>query len=274
MEKEEIIDASELKEALIKCIIVANEECFPDDIAAIRSGKQIAGNSILRKVNRFIDSDGVPKTKGRFIIIGQQHPLSSLIIADAHNKVLHSGEERTLSEVRWSYYLVAGQHAIRKIIKSCRQCKMARAKPQPPMMANLPKDGFQGFPQAFTNIGLDFFGPLTVVIGRRSEKRCGLLITCLVTRAVHLEVVHSMSSDLFIISLRRFIVYRGKPDVIFSDNGTNIVAGERELREGLANLNARKVREELAIQALSWRFSPPFGPHFGGAWDRLVQSSK
>lgn len=44
MGKEEIIDASELKEALRKCIIVANEECFPDDITAIRSGKQINRN--------------------------------------------------------------------------------------------------------------------------------------------------------------------------------------------------------------------------------------
>jgi hypothetical protein len=65
-----------------------------------------------------------------------------------------------------------------------------------------------------------------------------------------------------------------KSDVIFNENGTNIVAGERELGEVLANLNARKVREELAIQDISWRFSPPSGSNFDKAWERLVQSSK
>lgn len=74
-----------------------------------------------------------------------------------------------------------------------------------------------------------------------------------------------MSSDSFMMALRRLIAYRGKSDVIFNDNGTNIVAEERELGEVLANLNARKVREELAIQDISWRFFPPSGANFDGA---------
>lgn len=60
--------------------------------------EKIARNSILRKVNQFIDSDRVLKTKGRLgdaemleyalqkIIIGPQHPLSSAIISDAQKK--------------------------------------------------------------------------------------------------------------------------------------------------------------------------------------------
>jgi hypothetical protein len=87
---------------------------------------------------------------------------------------------------------------------------MAREKPQPPMMANLQKVLLQGFLRAFTKSGLDFFCPLTVVIVRRSEKRHLLLITCLMTRNLNLEVVHSMSSDSFMMALRRLIAYRGK----------------------------------------------------------------
>lgn len=60
--------------------------------------EKIARNSILRKVNQFIDSDRVLKTKRRLgdakmleyalqkIIIGPQHPLSSAIISDAQKK--------------------------------------------------------------------------------------------------------------------------------------------------------------------------------------------
>ena len=43
--------------------------------------------------------------------------------------------------------------------------------PQPPFMAPLPKRRLEAFCPPFTNVGLDFFGPFYVVIGRRREKR-------------------------------------------------------------------------------------------------------
>jgi len=76
-------------------------------------------------------------------------------------------------------------------------------------MAPLPKRRLEAFCPAFTNAGLDLFGPFHVVIGRRREKRYGL--TCLSTRAVHLEVVFSLSADSFLMALRRFIADRGRP---------------------------------------------------------------
>ena len=56
---------------------------------------------------------------------------------------------------------------------------------------------------------------------RKQEKRYGCLFTCLVTRAVHLEVAKSLETDSFINALRRFIARRGPPSDIYSDNGTN-----------------------------------------------------
>ena len=58
---------------------------------------------------------------------------------------------------------------------------------------------------------------------KKQEKRYGCLFTCLVTGAVHLEVAFSLSTDSFVMCLRRFIARRGKPTVIYSDNGTNFV---------------------------------------------------
>ena len=65
---------------------------------------------------------------------------------------------------------------------------------------------------------------------RKEEKRNGCLFTCLVTRGVHLEVAHSLSTDSFIMCLPRFIARRGKPAVIYSDNGTNFAGANRELK--------------------------------------------
>jgi hypothetical protein len=64
-------------------------------------------------------------------------------------------------------------------------------------MASLPKDRLTVAPP-FTKVGVDYFGPLTVKHLRKQEKRYGCLFTCLVTRAVHLEVATSLETDSFI----------------------------------------------------------------------------
>ncbi|GBP85538.1 hypothetical protein EVAR_58073_1 [Eumeta japonica] len=63
--------------------------------------------------------------------------------------------------------------------------------------------------------GVDYFGPMSVTIGRRHEKRYGALFTCLTTRAVHIELAESLSSDSMILALRRFIARRGTPSDVF-----------------------------------------------------------
>jgi len=50
-----------------------------------------------------------------------------------------------------------------------------------------------------------------------------------VTKAVHIEVVTSLSTEAFLAVLRRFITRRGKPRTICSDNGTNIQGAANEL---------------------------------------------
>jgi len=49
-------------------------------------------------------------------------------------------------------------------------------------------------------------------------------------RAVHLELLSDMSTDYFLLALRRFIARRGQPETIWSDNGTNFVGVEKELK--------------------------------------------
>lgn len=105
-------------------------------------------------------------------------------------------------------------------------------------------------------------------------KRYGLLITCLASRAVHLEVLDSMDADSFIMALRRFVSFRGCPKVIYSDNGTNIVAGQKELEQGIDNLNSARVTGEMVDAGIDWRKSAPSCAHKGGVWERLIGSSK
>ena len=90
-------------------------------------------------------------------------------------------------------------------------------------MADLPEArlGYEAPP--FTHSGVDYFGPIQVRHGRKTEKRYGVLFTCLTTRAVHLEVAHSLDADSCIMAIRRMVARRGKPAHIRSDRGNNFV---------------------------------------------------
>ena len=153
---------------------------------------------------------------------------------------------------------------------------MQRVQPAQPMMAKLPRPRVEPFQPAFTNIGLDFFDPFSVVIGRRREKRWTCLFNCLSTRAVQLEMVYRMDADSFIMAFIRFSCSRGiTPVTAYSNNGTNITAGEKELRNAFDNLVSDPyLPKKLAERRTQWVFSPPAALRFGGVWERLVQSRK
>ena len=83
-------------------------------------------------------------------------------------------------------------------------------------MANLQKERLGIAAPPFTNTGVDYFGPITVNIFRKTVKRWGCLYTCLTTRAIHLEVAESLETDAFINALERFSNRRGYPSTLRS----------------------------------------------------------
>ncbi|XP_062542502.1 uncharacterized protein LOC134210470 [Armigeres subalbatus] len=119
-------------------------------------------------------------------------------------------------------------------------------------------------------------GPFLVKVGRSSVKRWICLFTCLTIRAIHLELVHSLTSTSCVMAFRRFVARRGAPMEIFSDNGTNFVGANRQLSEEKQNI--RKINETCAstfTNALTqWHFNVPAAPHMGGPWERMVRSVK
>lgn len=137
-------------------------------------------------------------------------------------------------------------------------------------MAPLPAARLASFERPFSCIGVDFFGPVTVKVGRSTAKRWVALFTCMTIRAVHVEVAYSLSTESCISCFRRFVGRRGAPLEVYSDNGTNFIGAERVLREqiilGLA--------ETFTNANTKWYFNPPLAPHMGGVWERMVRSIK
>ena len=124
-------------------------------------------------------------------------------------------------------------------------------------MSNLPEAHLAINQPPFTNTGIDYFGPFTVKQGRRTRStdgtstRYGAIFTCLSTRAVHIELVGNLSTNNFILALRRFISRRGHPKNIFSDNETNFTGAQRELAKSLKSLDQNRMEVELTPQKIN-----------------------
>ena len=223
----------------------------------------------IRKLHPLLDDMGILRVGGRLenalikyeakhpIILPYRHQVTDLIISEHHQKTGHMGQEYVLSSLRQLY---------------CFPCKRRGAVRGEQLMADLPKERLMSGEPPFTYVGLDYFGPLYVRQGRSSVKRYGCLFTCLVVRAVHIEVVHSLDTDSFINAVRRFINLRGSPSTIYSDNGSNFTAGERELRESLEDWNQQSIEKFLRQKNIRWKFNPPGASHMGGAWERTIRS--
>ena len=141
------------------------------------------------------------------------------------------GRNTMLSHLRQQYWIVGANSAIRKLLPRCTICIKHRARTVEQMMADLPLDRITPDEPPFSRFEVDYFGPFQVKRSRTSVRRYGIIFTCLTTRAVHLEVGYTLDTDSCINAIRRFVARRGSVDVIYSENGTNLIGAERELRE-------------------------------------------
>lgn len=90
--------------------------------------------------------------------------------------------------------ILQARTTLNKVIKSCARCAILRTKPLLPEMAALPQCRVSPWQRPFTYTGTDVFRPINVAIGRRKEKRWGIIFTCLTTRAVYLDVIASLTA--------------------------------------------------------------------------------
>ena len=124
----------------------------------------------------------------------------------------------------------------------------------------------------FSNTGCDYFGPYFVTNGRKTEKRYGVVFTCMTTRATHLEMSYDMSTNSFINTLRRFIARRRHIKTLTSDNGSNLRGAERELRVQIEAWNQSHIEKWLHQSEIEWKFNPVGASHYGSAWEREIRT--
>ena len=151
-----------------------------------------------------------------------------------HIRLGHAGAQSVLSNLRMRYWPIGGLIEIKRIIRNCHTCFRFSAKTGQQIMSNLPKDRTNPS-RPFSKVGVDFGGPYFVKTSpiRRSSlaKTYICVFVCMAAKAVHIELVSSLSTNSFILTLKRFISRRGNPVIIYSDNATNFIGSNNQLKE-------------------------------------------
>ncbi|XP_035892319.1 uncharacterized protein LOC118503306 [Anopheles stephensi] len=248
---------------------------------------QLPRNSQIVKRSPYMDPEGILRVQGRIdacsyvsldtkrpIILLKAGKVTDLIVDDYHRRYRHQNFQTVMNEVRQKYDIPALRSACHRVRASCQFCRVRKATVSEPMMGDLPEARLSPFTRAFSYTGIDYFGPFVVVDGRKTQKRWGVLFTCMTVRAIHIETVPSLSTSACIIAIRNFIGRRGTPVEIFSDRGTNFIGASRELREALKEVNTDEMIDAMNLPDTRWSFNPPAAPHFGGAWERLIRTVK
>ena len=282
---------SELKDAEMRLIQYVQRQSFGNLIDKLSepSGpqpvKKYDCERSMLKLNPIL-VDGVLRVGGRLseaevafevkhpIILPNSHHLTDLIIQRFHHEVGHAGLNHTWASLRNRYWIIRGGAAVRRVLGKCLVCRRWRAPVQQQVMADLPRARLQAHKPAFSETGVDYFGPIFVKQGRNKLKRWGCLFTCLSIRAIHLEVVHSLDTSSFIDALRRFLARRGNIEHLMSDNGSNFVGAKRELNEAVRNWNQKQIVAYLHQRSIKWSFNPPTASHMGGSWERMIRSTR
>ena len=259
------LSSSEILNAEMTLIRSVQKECFPDE-------------SGIPLINVIRDNEGVMRVKTRIternddpcfltpILLPANCALTERLIEYIHKTKCHAGTQMLLSIIREKYWILKSRKTVRKIVRRCVVCRRYSARPAVGAPVALPKDRVKDT-NVFQVTGIDLAGPLFLLNG---DKVWIVLYTCAVFRAVHLELVPSLSTASFLLSLRRFIARRGRPETIYTDNGTNFRGAVSEFQ----NLDWDKIERETELQGLKWKFIPPTAAWWGGWWERLVRVVK
>ncbi|UYV67831.1 hypothetical protein LAZ67_5002175 [Cordylochernes scorpioides] len=200
------------------------------------------------------------------ILLPTKHHVVTCLIREFHLRHCHAGVQILSAKLGENYWILNSRRSIRSVVSQCAKCRRFSSKPVKTAPIHLPHDRVRDA-TAFEILGVDLAGPLYL---KNKTKACIVLFTCAVFRAIHLELVTSLSTEAFIQALRRFIARRGRPTVIYSDNGTNFVGANNALKA----LNWKKIVLDQNLHKISWKFIPPTAAWWGGWWERLIRSIK
>nr|CAI5836912.1 unnamed protein product [Callosobruchus analis] len=283
--------ASELFQSTELLLRLAQRDSFYDDINILKKSQNLPKESKLLRLDPFLDSKNILRVGGRLhlsdltfrqkhpVLLSPKHHFTQLLVRYEHLRLYHASPRLLNSSLRENYWIVAGNNIVKRIVHQCITCFRAKPKGINQIMGILPEDRVKPQPPFYIT-GCDFAGPILIKQrqgrGASHIKAYIAVFVCFVTRAVHLELLTSLSTAAFISMFRRFVSRRSKPQKIYSDNGKTFIGARSELTElgRFLKQDHKTIFTEIVNDGVEWKFIPPYAPHHGGIWEAAVKSAK
>ena len=284
-----VLSLNEINCATTHLIKYIQSESFNEELNLLRNNKPIVNS--INKLHIFLDSENIIRVGGRLInsplkyesrhqiLLPKDHRFVSLLIEHYHKMYCHVGPNGLIALLRNKYWIPSIRRQVCKVIHKCITCHRFNPRINQPPMADLPTDRVSSI-RPFASTATDFAGPYLVkaslLRNSRSVKAYMCVFVCTATKAVHLELVSSLTVEAFIAAFTRFASRRGVPSIIRSDNGTNFTGANKELTNlyDFMTSHYKELSTELRNQSIKWLFNPPSAPNFGGLFEAAVKSAK
>ncbi|XP_061717622.1 uncharacterized protein LOC133525354 [Cydia pomonella] len=230
-------------------------------------------NDILR-VGGCLEEAHLPYEMKHPKIIPKESRLATLLIDHAHLMTLHGGAKLTSSKLREEYWVMGGNNRVKQQVRKCVKCQKIDGKKQYQLMGDLPAARVNEA-KPFFHTGVDYTGFVDIKTskarGSRTLKGYVAVFICMVTKAVHLELVTELTSSAFLAALRRMAARKGAPKHLYSDQGTNFVGANNILKQQwneIQNTFDDNFLAKIAEMEIEWHFNAPAWPSAGGLWER------
>ena len=206
------------------------------------------------------------------ILLSRHSHLSLLFVRFFHEKVKHMGVNPTLNALRNSgFWIAKGRVLIRSLLSECIICKKFNSFPfRYPKRTDYIGDRVN-LVHPFKHTGVDFTSHFFVKLGENTVKMYLIIFTCLNIRAVHLELVPSMSTADFLNAFIKFCSYNCTPTNLYSDNASTFL-------HALKIINCchqdDPLKEHLEKNSIRHLRVPVYSPWVANAWERLLRVVK
>ena len=284
------LSVDELHDAKMLWIKYVQKIHFQDEISAIqnrtrntrviRLGLQIDHTGVLICTGGRLEYSDLPRSSVHPILLPKNSHYTTLTIQHVHKVLFHSGVNHTLASLRNQFWVPQGRSIVRRVVMSCKICKRVIGGPFAyPCMPELPTERVRRT-KIFENISLDFLGPLHVKKENRSDanqtyKVYVCLLNCMVTRAVHLEIVRDMTAEQFLLAIRRHFALRGVAKHIYSDQAAQHLLMDKLFQDVFHEMTQnRDVQTYMAQHGIKWHFTPAYSPWSRGYVEILVKACK
>lgn len=288
------VTVSEQKDALRFWVSHTQKLFYSKEIGLVAKGESVGKGSSIVKLTPWLDDRGLLRVAGRLkfsnlsfdskhqLIIPPQSRLAHLLVVQMHQLTMHGGPQLLMAQLRKFFWMNRFRQICKSVIHRCVSCIRFAQKPPEQLMGHLPKERVT-VGEPFARTGVDFAGPFNVKrsAGRPTrsaaevlEKVWVAIFVCLITRAVHVEVLFGLAVPEFLAAFERFVTRKGRCFHLKSDNGTTFIGTDNELARVLEEWSKCFPTESLAKFNTRWDFITPAAPHKGGVWEAAVKKFK